>query len=78
MNLSLKTEEVKELSKAQCFEIIQLYILEQRELSVRKTKDEDSFNRAAWSEYQAFQLGIQKALDKLSSFIPNQEGNEID
>lgn len=74
MNLNLKSKEAKEYTKEEIYLIIQEYISEQLELSRRKTLEEDSFNRASWSEYQAFQLGAQKAYIKLAAFIPTQEG----
>jgi hypothetical protein len=61
MNLNLKSKEAKEYSKEEVFLIIQEFIREQIELSQRKTLDEDSFNKPSWSEYQAFQLGMQRA-----------------
>jgi len=75
MNLNLKSKEAKEYSKEEIFLIIQEYILEQVELSRRQSMSEDSFNKPSWSEYQAFQLGVQKSLLKLASFIPDPEGN---
>lgn len=75
MNLNLKSKEASEYSKEEVYLIIQEYIREQIDLSRRKTLDEDSFNKASWSEYQAFQLGAQKALSKLAVFIPDPEGN---
>lgn len=74
MNLNLKTKEAKEYSKEEVYLIIQEYISEQIELSRRNSMSEDSFNKPSWSEYQAYQLGIQKALLKLAAFIPDPEG----
>lgn len=76
MNISLKNKEAKEFTKEEIFEIIQIYILELKELSIRKTQDEDSFDKPSWSEYQAFQLGFQKALSKVALFIPDQKNLE--
>lgn len=75
MNSNLKSKEASEYSKEEVYLIIQEYIKEQIDLSRRKTLDEDAFNKASWSEYQAFQLGAQKALSKLAVFIPDPEGN---
>lgn len=77
MNSNLKSKEASEYSKEEVYLIIQEYIKEQIDLSRRKTLDEDAFNKASWSEYQAFQLGAQKMLIKISTFIPNSdpEGN---
>jgi hypothetical protein len=77
MNLNLKSKEAKEYSKEEVFLIIQEFIREQIELSQRKTLDEDSFNKPSWSEYQAFQLGMQRAYNKVATFVPtpDPEGN---
>ena len=75
MNLNLKSKEAKEYTKEEIYLIIQEYIIEQTDLSRRKTLDEDSFNKPSWSEYQAFQLGFQRALSKVASFIPDPDGN---
>jgi len=73
MSLNLKTEEAKKYTKNEILVIIHEYIVEQVELSRRKMLDDDSFSKASWSEYQAFQLGIQKAFSKIESFIPHPE-----
>jgi len=70
--MDLKSEKAKELSKSQVFSELRKYLKEQIELSQRKTFDEDSFNKPSWSEYQAYQLGIQKSLNKLVNLIPDQ------
>lgn len=44
-------------------------IKEDIELSLRKQRDEGNFSKPAWSEYQAYLLGEQKALNKLLSII---------
>lgn len=74
MNLSLKTKEAQKYTKEEILIIIHGYIQEQLDLSNRKMLDEDNFSKSAWSEYQAFQLGTQKALSKLKLFIPDPEG----
>lgn len=73
MSNILKIEEFKKYSKEELLLIIHEYILELNELSRRKTLDEESFEKPSWSEYQAFQLGYQKALSKLENFIPYPE-----
>jgi hypothetical protein len=52
-------------------------ILEQIELSIRKTQDETAFDRPSWSEFQAYQIGMQKAFQKVIQFIPDPV-NKID
>ena len=63
-------EEYKKYSKEELILIIHEYINEQLELSKRKSLDEESFSKPSWSEFQAYQLGIQKALLKIETFIP--------
>ena len=77
MNLTLKSKEAKEYTKEETILIILEYIKEQESLSRREMLDKENFNVPAWSEHQAFQLGIQKMCSKLESFIPNPdpEGN---
>ena len=74
MSLSLKEKKLNDYTKEEIILIIKQYILEQRELAQRKMIDEDSFTKPRWSEYQAYQLGIVKALNKLDEFIPTKEG----
>lgn len=73
MSLNLKTEEAKKYTKNEMILIIREYVIEQIELSRRKMLDDDSFSKASWSEYQAFQLGIQKAFSKIEAFLPDPE-----
>lgn len=70
--MDLKSEKAKELSKSQVFFELRKYLKEQIDLSQRKTLDEASFDKPSWSEYQAYQLGIQKSLSKLVNLIPDQ------
>jgi len=70
--MDLKSEKAKSLTKSQVLSEIQNYLDEQIDLSRRKCLDEDSFEKPSWSEYQAFQLGFQKALLKLSNLLPDQ------
>ena len=73
MSFLLTTEKVKEYSKQELLLVVKEYILEQIDLTERKLLDEESFNKPSWSEYQAFQLGIQKAFSKIEVFIPYPE-----
>lgn len=70
--MDLKSEKAKSLTKSQVLSEIKKYLAEQIELSRRKCIDEDTFEKPSWSEYQAFQLGFQKAFIKLDSLIPDQ------
>jgi len=74
MSLNLKTEEAKKYTKNEVILIIREYITEQIELSRRKMLDDEAFHKAAWSENQAYHLGIQKALSKIEAFLPDPEG----
>jgi len=74
MNLSLKSKDFIKYSKEEVVLILKEYIKEQKEVSYRKMLDDDNFKKSSRSEYQAFQLGFQKALTKLDLFIPDQEG----
>lgn len=73
MIISLKEKPLSEYTKEEILSIIKQYSIEQLELSQRKTLDEESFNKPSWSEYQAFQLGFQKATIKLINFLPDRE-----
>lgn len=42
-------------------------------LSQRKMESEDSFDKVAWGEYQAFQLGNIKALKKLQTILTGRK-----
>jgi hypothetical protein len=71
MQSSLKTEESKEYTKEQVFEVIHRFLEEESKLTTRKMISEDSFTAPAWAERQAYYLGMLKALDKFTKFIPN-------
>lgn len=73
MSLNLKNKQWKEYTKDEVVSIIVEYSKEQMELSLRKMRSEEKFEKPSWSEHQAFQLGIQKAFEKLIAFIPDQE-----
>ena len=70
--MDLKSDKAKKLTKDQVFQELKDYLTEQIELSRRKSLDEDNFTLPAWSEYQAYQLGFQKAFSKLYNLIPDQ------
>ena len=70
--MDLKSDKAKKLTKDQVFQELKYYLTEQIELSRRKSIDEDNFTLPAWSEYQAYQLGFQKAFSKLYNLIPDQ------
>jgi hypothetical protein len=70
--MDLKSEKAKSLTKNQVFEELNKYFKEQIELSQRKCMDEDSFTSPAWSEFQAYHLGLQKAFTKVLNLIPDK------
>lgn len=70
--MDLKSEKAKSLTKKQVFEELNKYFKEQIELSQRKSMDEDIFQSPSWSEYQAYQLGLQKAFTKVLNLIPDK------
>ena len=70
--MNLRDKEGKALSKAEAFKMIRTYLEEQISLSQRKAIDETTFDKPSWSEYQAYQLGFQKAFSKLYNLIPDQ------
>ena len=61
----------RDISKRQTLEIIKEKLKEERELHLRKTLSEDSFDKPEWSKYLAYQLGYIAALEKLDKFIPD-------
>lgn len=74
---SLKEKQLKDYTKEEILLILSNYLLEQVELSRRKMIEESSFEKPSWSEYTAFQLGMQKAYQKVITFLPDRE-NTID
>lgn len=75
--MDLKSEKSKSLTKSQVLLEIKKYLEEQVELSIRKTQDESAFDKPSWSEYQAFQLGMQKAFNKLLAQLPNPDQGDM-
>lgn len=72
MNNILKDKERKDLTKEDVYIFLHKWLKEQISLSQRESISELSFDKPAWSEYQAYQLGIQKAFSKLTEIIPDQ------
>jgi hypothetical protein len=65
---SLKTETVK--SKEDVYRYLIAYLDEAIETATRKQRDEDNFSLPAWAEFQAYQLGVIKAYQKVLDLIP--------
>jgi hypothetical protein len=70
--MDFKSEKAKDLTKREVFNLLNDYLDEQISLANRKMLDESNFTLPAWSEFQAYQLGYQKAFSKLRSLIPDQ------
>lgn len=60
----------KDLTKQEIYAIIIAYLDEQVDLSLREMRTNVSFSKPAWSEHQAYQLGMQKAFLKFREFVP--------
>lgn len=69
---SLKQKEALKISKEEVYLIIRAYINAEIDLARRKMMSEERFDSPSWSEFQAFQLGMLKSLDKVLQFIPDQ------
>ena len=65
---SLKTDEIK--TKEEVYKYLYDYLKDSIETSNRKMVDEDNFSLPAWSEFQAYQLGMQKAYRKVLDLLP--------
>lgn len=72
MSISLKEKPLNEYSREEIVNAISSFAKEQIELSFRKSIDEETFSKPSWSEYQAYQLGMSKAFDKVIKFLPDQ------
>lgn len=70
--MDLKSEKAKDLTKREVFILIRDFLDEQIDLSRRKVLQEDNFTLPSWSEFQAYQLGVQKAFIKLKDQLPDQ------
>lgn len=66
-------KEKKVLTKTQIYDILREYLAEQINLASRKQRNEENFALPAWSEFQAYQLGGIKVLEKLLDFIPEPD-----
>jgi hypothetical protein len=75
--MDLKSEKAKSLSKQEVLDLLKAYITDQVELSRRKCIDEENFSLPSWAEYQAYQLGFQKAFLKLQSLLPDKGESNV-
>lgn len=62
------------LTKQEVYDIMRSYIEDQIDMARRKQISEESFEKPNWSEYQAYQCGVLKSLEKMLEFIPLTEG----
>ena len=72
MELILKSDKFKSLSKEQVIDIIRDYIKEQLDSSYRTMISETTFENPSWSHQTAYNLGIQKLATKIIKFLPDQ------
>jgi len=70
--IDLKSEKGKALTKIEAFREIRAYLEDQFDLAQRKCMDEENFSKPCWSEFQAYQRGLQRAYTKLLNVIPDQ------
>lgn len=74
-----KTQEEKERFEKRLtlvkdvFNVLEDLLKEDLEVSNRKIKDEENFTLPAWSEYQAYHLGMQKQAEKILNLIKHKE-----
>jgi hypothetical protein len=75
---SLKEAKINKnnLTNEEIYCIIQKFIQDQVDLVRRKQESDESFESPAWSERQAYSLGLIKGLDKVLKFIPLTKGSE--
>ena len=59
-------------TKEDVISFINNWLNEQVDLS-RREQIKDTFDKPAWAEYQAYQLGIQKLASKLLALLPDPE-----
>lgn len=74
---SLKEAESldKPLTKQDIYAIIRTYIEDQIATAQRKQLAETNFDKPAWGEFQAYQIGFIKGLQKVLETIPLTKGN---
>lgn len=68
----LKSKQADKYTKEEIYLIIREFINSEKDLVIRKAASEESFDSPAWSEKQAYSLGIIKMCDKVLNFIPDK------
>jgi len=69
---SLKVKDSK-ITKEEVFIFLSTWLKKEIEASQRMTMNDDVFEKPSWSEYQAHQLGFQKAYSKVLNLIPTKD-----
>jgi len=59
-------------TKEEAYIILKEFINGKLDLSQRNTLSESSFDNPNWAYFQAYQAGIQKALNDVLKFLPDQ------
>lgn len=74
---SLKEAEKlkKHLTSEEIYCIIRSHIEDQIATAQRKQLSETNFDKPAWGEFQAYQIGFIKGLQKVLETIPLTKGN---
>jgi len=70
--INILNQEDNKLTKEEVYLFLIKFLKEELAISTRNSLSEESFTLPSWSEYQAFQLGQQKALSKILKLIPDQ------
>ncbi len=73
MNNILKTEEYKNLSKAEVIRAIREMVNEELRLRIKDNYSDEDFNNPSWHLRQAANGGIIKFCNKLLTMIPDRE-----
>ena len=69
--INILKEKDSKLTKEEIYLFLTSYCSDELETSRRKSCSEESFANPAWAEYQAYQLGVQKAVQKILNLIPD-------
>jgi len=69
MNLSKDKATYDKLSREDALDLVHVFIEKCLDSSYNLSSSRESFELPAWSEYQAHELGQQKAFRKLLNFI---------
>lgn len=70
--INILKEKDNKLTKEEIYSFLHKWLIEQISLSQRECMSSLTFDKPAWSERQAHQLGMQKAFSKLQEVIPDQ------